>query len=396
MNEDNIVTVITVTLSRSSLKEACESIDRQTFGQWHHYVLGDGVLPDDYASEKRSTLGFSKIMGITEPGANMPNGTPNPMLRWALRNIALGKYVCFLDDDNIYKPDYLDKMVDALDQNPDVGIVLCGAEDLRYFQKIDGYPEAGRCDNSAFLLRSEIASVIEYPHASMEKNVEQDVEFIKLCAEYGGYVRLPEKLLIFGSGMNLPPNRGRYFFLESWKKPQEAYYLAYSGNLTVAAEMLTAAVELNRFDAWSVWKLFEIYSLVGNLTAAERMLVEWERMYIESGTTHYANIFSYAVLLRFLKRPYMEILEAAKKKLFAVMQTENEAAEHFYTMALFCLFGHKTERYLECLGEALRLNSSEDFWAYRETVWQLRVFSHIFPGFENVVGRFLNDVKRLC
>ena len=386
------MTVITVTLNRSSLKEACESVDKQTFGQWHHYVLGDGVLPEDYASEKRSTLGFSKVMGIMEPGANMPNGTPNSMLRWALRHLALGKYVCFLDDDNIYRLDYLEKMVDALDRNPDVGIVLCGVDDLRYFQNIDGYPEPGHCDNSAFLLRSEIASTIEYPHASMEKNVEQDVEFIRLCAEYSGYIRIPEKLLIFGSGMNLPPARGRYFFLESWKEPQEAYYLAYAGELSKAAEMLRAAVELNRFDAWSVWKLFEIFSLEGDLTAAGKMLAEWEKMYLDSGTTHYYNIFSYAVLLRSWNRPYAEKLAAAKKKMFVVMQTE--AAEHFYTMAVFCLFGHETEQYLECLKDALRLNPSEDFWAYRDTVWQLRVFSRIFPGFEDAVERFLRDVKR--
>ncbi|UKI26760.1 MAG: glycosyltransferase family 2 protein [Bacilli bacterium] len=39
----------------------------------------------------------------------MPNGTPNPLLRWAIKNIDLGDYLCFLDDDNIYKDDYLEK-----------------------------------------------------------------------------------------------------------------------------------------------------------------------------------------------------------------------------------------------------------------------------------------------
>jgi hypothetical protein len=144
-----------------------------------------------------------------------------------------------------------------------------------------------------------------------------------------------------------------------------------------------------------VWKLFEIYSLEGNRTAAGRMLAEWEKMYIESGTTHYYNIFSYAVLLRFWKRPYEEMLAAAKKKLFSVMQTETDAVEHFYTMAIFCLFGQETEQYLECLKGALRLNPTEDFWAYRDTTWQLRVFSHIFPEFEDTLDRFNRDVKRL-
>lgn len=89
------VSIVTVTLNRESLKNACESVDRQSFKDYHHYVLGDGVLPTEYENEKRSTLGFSTPLGAKEPGANMPNGTPNPLLRWAIKNIDLGDYLCF-------------------------------------------------------------------------------------------------------------------------------------------------------------------------------------------------------------------------------------------------------------------------------------------------------------
>ena len=117
------VSIVTVTLNRESLKNACESVDRQSFKDYHHYVLGDGVLPTEYENKKRSTLGFSTPLGAKEPGANMPNGTPNPLLRWAIKNIDLGDYLCFLDDDNIYKDDYLEKMVKILDENLNVGLV---------------------------------------------------------------------------------------------------------------------------------------------------------------------------------------------------------------------------------------------------------------------------------
>jgi glycosyltransferase involved in cell wall biosynthesis len=395
MKDDSFVSIITVTLDRDSLKDACESVDRQIFRQWHHYVLGDGVLPRNYDSPQRSTLGFSKVMGITEPGANMPNGTPNPMLRWALQSLNLGRYVCFLDDDNLYKPEYLEKMVHALDNNPDVGMVLCGAEDLRYFQDIDGYPEAGHCDNSAFMARTGLASSIEFPHAFMGKNVEQDVEYIRLCVEQGGYVRIPEKLLIFGSGVNLPPKRGKHLFLESWKTPQEAYYLAYGGNLIKSTEMLRSALRLNQFDAWSAWKLFEIGSLMGNRDSARQMLDLWETMYLESGTTHYYNEFSYAVLLRYTGRPYREVLRSAEEKLANLMKIEDSAAEHFYTMAVFCLFAGRVDEYTENLSKALRLNPGENFWAFRDAAWQFRIFACIFLELTDAEERFLQDVMRL-
>ena len=163
----NKVSIVTVTLNRPSLKQACESVDRQTYKDYHHYVVGDGILPTEYENPQRSSLGFSVALGAKEPGANMPNGTPNPLLRWAIKNLDLGDYLCFLDDDNIYKDNYLEEMVKVLDENPDVGLVLCGAEDLRYEQNIDGYPELGRCDNSAFMVRRDIAKSIEFPHASM-------------------------------------------------------------------------------------------------------------------------------------------------------------------------------------------------------------------------------------
>ena len=170
-----LVTILTITLNRPSLKEACESVDKQTYKNYYHIVLGDGVLPTDYSSDKRMCLGFSKIMGATEPGANTPNGTPNPMQRWALKNIDLGDYVCFLDDDNTYEKDYLEKMVCALEHSK-ASVALCGANDYRYNQDIDGYPEDYRCDNSAFMARRHVVKDIEFPKASLDKNVVQDCE----------------------------------------------------------------------------------------------------------------------------------------------------------------------------------------------------------------------------
>ena len=255
MNKQPKVSIITVTLNRDSLKYACDSVDKQTYKNYYHFVLGDGVLPTDYSNDKRMCLGFSKVMGITEPGANMPNGTPNPMQRWALKNLDFGEYVCFLDDDNTYEPDYLEKMVNALESNTNVGVALCGATDLRYAQDIDGFPEDYRCDNSAFMARRHVVKDIEFPRASLDKNVVQDCEYIKLCSKKYGFVNVPFKLLNFGVADNLPPDRGQVFFLESWKQPQQAYELALNCEYDKALAILKEAVKDNKNDAWSLFKI---------------------------------------------------------------------------------------------------------------------------------------------
>ncbi|MGG4340423.1 glycosyltransferase [Paenibacillus lautus] len=372
------VSIISVTINRESLKDACASVDRQTYPNWHHYVLGDGVLPVNFDSKQRSTLGFSKIMGITEPGANMPNGTPNPMLRWALKNIDLGDYVCFLDDDNIYKDNYLETMVNALEANPDKGIALCAAEDFRYAQNIDGYPSVGRCDNSAFLVRRQIAKSIEFPYASMEKNVVQDCEFIMKCAEHSGWICVPEKLLIFGAGLNLPPDRGQQFFLESWKKPQEAYKMAFEHEYVEAIPILEEAVKLNKNDAWSVWKLAEISIVTGERERAEFYFKQWEELFIKSKSDHYYVTFLQTIYLRYFGKRYKQLLESAVNRLGKITDDNPNDIENYFCLAIFHLFNGNEQESGKFIRKALEMNNDRSFWAYKEAVWLIRVFSEIF------------------
>ena len=302
------VSIVTVTLNRDSLKQACESVDKQTYKDYHHFVLGDGILPTEYPNKQRSTLGFSSSLGAKEPGANMPNGTPNPLLRWAIKNLDLGEYLCFLDDDNIYQENYLEEMVKVLEEDKSIGLVLCGAEDLRYNQNIDGYPELGRCDNSAFMVRSEIAKSIEFPHASLDKNVVQDCEYIKLCCEKTKWKNINKKLLIFGYGLNHPPNRGEIMYLESWKKPQEAFKLAYNKEYSIAEKMFIEAIKDCNTDAWSIRKLAELYLINGNKKEALKYFKKWEKLYKTTKKHHFAVDYSYAIYLKMIHKDYKDLL----------------------------------------------------------------------------------------
>ena len=202
------ISIITATLNRPSLKDACESVNIQTFQDWHHYVIGDGVLPVDYIHPRRTTIGFSRPIGAYEPSIDKPEGTPNPILRWALDHLMLGKYVCFLDDDNAYKPQFLEKMLTAL-VNSNAGIAICALEDCRNEDIHDGYPELGRCDNSGFLVYSHIAKEIGFPRVIHGQDNIEDYRFIRACADKYGWVRVPEKLVYFGINPRIPPPKGR-------------------------------------------------------------------------------------------------------------------------------------------------------------------------------------------
>jgi hypothetical protein len=224
------ISIITATLNRHSLAEVCKSVDNQTFTDWHHYVIGDGVLPVDYKHPQRTTIGFTSPIGATEPAADMPEGTPNPILRWALQHLTLGKFVCFLDDDNAYRPNFLQMMLEALTHSS-AGIAICALEDLRFGGESesesvtspslyrvdndplssphDAYPECGRCDASGFLAYSHMAKAVGFPVATPDVNAIQDFEFISTLATESGWVRVPEKLVFYGVGPNFPPAKNR-------------------------------------------------------------------------------------------------------------------------------------------------------------------------------------------
>lgn len=385
------VSIITVTLNRESLKEACISVDNQTFKDWHHYVLGDGILPTEYQSERRSTLGFSTSLGEKEPGANMPNGTPNPLLRWALKNLDLAEYVCFLDDDNTYREDYLEKMINILDEDPDIGLVLCGAEDLRYSQDIDGYPELGRCDNSAFLIRSKIAKKIEFPYASMDKNVVQDCEYIKKCSEICKWKNLPEKLLIFGNGLNVPPDRGKVMYLESWKSPQEAFKKAYKGEYDKALKILLDSIEQCNHDAWSIRKVAEIYWLLDNKVTALQYFEMWEKFYKQSSEHHFAVDYTCSIYLKLIGREYKDLLRKSIVEREKLKNEEPDSIEHSYYLFLSYAFLGDQKKAQEYSSALVRIDKENTLWAYQDVAWNVRVFEDIINVDISQMKEFLGE-----
>jgi glycosyltransferase involved in cell wall biosynthesis len=105
------VTIITPTYNRDArvVKQAVDCVRGQTFKNFKHIVCSDGpinpwveqVVPkDDPRFEYRST---KKHLGQSGDG-----------IRVQLLDTVETEFVCFLDDDNLIMPTYLEKMVGAL------------------------------------------------------------------------------------------------------------------------------------------------------------------------------------------------------------------------------------------------------------------------------------------
>jgi hypothetical protein len=59
---------------------------------------------------------------------------------------------------------------------------------------------------SGFLIYSKIAREIGFPHEFPDRNAISDYDFIKHCADNYGWVRVPEKLVVYGYGERLYAN----------------------------------------------------------------------------------------------------------------------------------------------------------------------------------------------
>lgn len=128
------VSVITPTYNRAKfLGLAIESVLGQTYPSLEHIVIDDGSTDDTGAVIDRykadARLRFARQSNSGQAVAR------NVGLR-----MARGEFICFLDSDNLWKLDKLERQVRLLDENPRVDIV---------YGDLDTIDEEGTIDASA-------------------------------------------------------------------------------------------------------------------------------------------------------------------------------------------------------------------------------------------------------
>lgn len=173
---DPIVSVIVPTYKRTDyLKLTLESILSQTFQDFEIIVVDDGTPNDDNYKLCRN---YDKIVYLKIDNS----GTPGRPRNFGIRK-ARGKYLAFVDDDDIWLPQKLEKQVAVLENNPDFGLVHCCCEVIdengKLQNKIVGRPGSPDVKHGDVSLKMTGSWTIMMPTPLVRKEVIEKAGFFK-------------------------------------------------------------------------------------------------------------------------------------------------------------------------------------------------------------------------
>ena len=200
-HEQPRVTVIIPTYQRYGLlREALNSVREQTYRNICALVVADGP---DVEVEQIVAEYQAQSSDITYAYADVPHeGFISARSKMhGIDLLPLHGYVCFLDDDNVLLPQYVEKMVGVI--VPDEKEVAIGQVQLQ--RVIDGEymiktapPDAnslGFSDIDALniLVKNDIARLCRDEwHQDRDKAIDHDFRFIQKCLTHTGYGFVPE------------------------------------------------------------------------------------------------------------------------------------------------------------------------------------------------------------
>jgi hypothetical protein len=122
VEEGILVSVITPTFRREPkvVRRCCNCVQLQTVSNWEQLVCSDGV-EEPVIKEMIEGLGDKRIQ-YCHTNTKKPGDFGNTVRSEMLKK-ARGKYVIFMDDDNVILPEYLEKMINAIEKGKvDFGI----------------------------------------------------------------------------------------------------------------------------------------------------------------------------------------------------------------------------------------------------------------------------------
>jgi glycosyltransferase involved in cell wall biosynthesis len=177
------VTVIIATYNRrETLQHAIKSVLWQTFSDFECWIVGDACTDD---SE-------SVVAGFQDPRLHWYNLPQNSGYQSAPNNEGLrraqGEYIAYLNHDDIWLPNHLEVLVEAIERNKsDFAFTIM--EWVRYdghFTDFPNYPEAPRPpEASATMHRRDVVDRIGYWKAPHETQAFPRVAFFR-TAQFAG------------------------------------------------------------------------------------------------------------------------------------------------------------------------------------------------------------------
>lgn len=112
----SLITVITPSIGRPTLQRSLGSLIQQNNPKWTSFVGFDGCNPPEPVSDPRINYVYlTKVGG----GRNMGGKVRN-----SLFSLVSTEWLCFLDDDDTFRPHYIDSFTSELQNNPDADCIV--------------------------------------------------------------------------------------------------------------------------------------------------------------------------------------------------------------------------------------------------------------------------------
>ncbi len=191
-NSNTLVSVIIPTYNRGwILKDAIESVITQKFNHFELIIVDDGST--DNTKEILDPYKHRiKIIHQTNKGVSAA--------RNAGITVSIGKYIAFLDSDDIWLPEKLSCQVDFFSSNPDAQI--CQTEEIwmKNGKKIN--PKKKHKKISGYIFEPSLALCLVSPSAVMiKKNLFNDTGFfdesLLSCEDYDMWLRVSCKNQVY-------------------------------------------------------------------------------------------------------------------------------------------------------------------------------------------------------
>jgi len=150
------VSIVTTVFDRvDCLRNCIKSVKQLQFQDYQHIIVADCPPPD--VLNRLEEL----VHRERDPRMSFIN-LKKRYNNWGIKpasigiRLSLGKYICFLSDDNGYTPDHMGMLVSALEQNPDLGFVYSSCRYAGRSILKHSVPQPGRIDLGQPMFRREL------------------------------------------------------------------------------------------------------------------------------------------------------------------------------------------------------------------------------------------------
>jgi len=111
------VTVITPTIGKKQLAQACESVANQTYSNIHHLLVVDG---SEYWNKTIGNIALDKeksnLSVTVTPNNTGQGGFYGHRIYAAYPHLINTDYIAFLDEDNWWEPNHIESLMDLIDR----------------------------------------------------------------------------------------------------------------------------------------------------------------------------------------------------------------------------------------------------------------------------------------